>query len=86
MPYLLKLAGLSSPLCKTLTTGLANKISQVRNLTNKKKAVPLLLKLAGLSSPLCRALTAGLANEISQVRNLINRRAVPLCITYFSWL
>jgi hypothetical protein len=36
MSYVLKLAGLPSPLCRALTTGtgLANKISQVRNLTN----------------------------------------------------
>ncbi len=50
--------------------------------------MPYLLKLAvaGLSSPLCRALTTGLANKISQVRNLTNRRAVPLCLSYLSWL
>jgi hypothetical protein len=52
MHYLLKLAGLSSPLCRALSTGLANKISQVRNLTNKK-GVPLCLTyLSWLASPL----------------------------------
>jgi hypothetical protein len=52
MPYLLKLAGLSSPLCRALTTGLANKISQVRNLTNKRAVSLFLTYISWRVSPL----------------------------------
>jgi hypothetical protein len=82
-PYLLHLSALSTPLCRALTSGLAQALSQVRGSQLSTLSPPLTRsitsglaqalsqargsQLSALPSPLCRALTSGLAQALSQV-------------------